>query len=437
MSELFDSLIRWNVWGTWPLQPGFKRMIVDEICRFIEAEEIIALVGSRRAGKSTIFYQLISHLLTQHVEPKAILHINFEEPGFSPYLTPELLDQLYNLYRAKVYPKGKAYLFLDEIQNVPEWERWVRARNDLEDVKIFITGSSSALLSGELATVLTGRNFRFDVYPLSFPEVLRFKNISLPTQPFSSTAPPEIQFALNEYLQWGGFPRVVLATFDDERERLLRQYLDEILFKDIVQRHKIRDVMALKNIAVHALTNTSTLMSYKRLADVFQVSQELAQAYLNYLKEAFILDFLPFYSLKSSERSRNPFKVHALDLGLRRIASLSTSTDETKLIETQVHHALLQGQQGNGIFYWKDEGEIDFLIQSGVTVTQLIQVVYAGLNRPEVVQRELGGLEKALAVFPKAKASLIAWDPNIAPTLDRYPNIEIIPLWQFLLSNER
>ena len=163
MSELLDSLMRWNLWGTWELQSGYKRAIVDEICQYMDTEESIALIGSRRAGKSTILYQIIARLLQKGIDPKAILHINFEEPGFSPYLNPKLLDQLYDLYRSKIYPKGKAYIFLDEIQNVPEWERWVRARNDTENIKIFITGSSSALLSGELATVLTGRNFRFDI----------------------------------------------------------------------------------------------------------------------------------------------------------------------------------------------------------------------------------------------------------------------------------
>ncbi len=201
---------------------------------------------ARRAGKSTILYQVINKLQDDGIDPKAILHINFEEPGLSPYLQPALLDQLYDLYRSRIFPKGRAYIFLDEIQNVPEWERWVRARNDLENIKIFITGSSSALLSGELATVLSGRNFCFNIYPLSFKEVLKFKNISVPNKPFPSTPPAEVHYALNEYLQWGGFPRVVLAKHDEERARILRRYFDEILFKDIVQRYEIRNVMALQ-----------------------------------------------------------------------------------------------------------------------------------------------------------------------------------------------
>jgi len=432
---LYDYLERWNLWGAWQLPPSVKREDTDEICRYIDTEEVIVLIGPRRAGKSTILYQVMNKLLEDGIASKAILHINFEEPGLSPHLDTTLLDELYNLYRAKIFPKGKAFIFLDEIQNAPEWERWVRARNDLEDIKIFITGSSSALLSGELATVLSGRNFCFDIYPLSFKEVLQFKNIALPNQPFPNTPPPEIHYALNEYLQWGGFPRVVLAKHDDERARILRRYFDEILFRDIIQRHEIRNVMALRNIAVHLLTNTSTLITYKRMADIFQVSQDLAQAYTQYLKEAFMINTLEFYSLKSSERTRNPMKVHAVDLGLRKVASLSASTDETKLIETQVYNTLLRNTDEQ-IFYWKEDGEIDLLTQNGVSVTALYQVAYAQLHQEKVAKREYGGLQKAMKKFQQAKPYVITWAVTSTLEYDKYPNIVTMPLWHFLLCRD-
>lgn len=431
--DLFDSLARWNLWGSWKIPHSFKRAMTDEVFRYIDTEEVIALIGSRRAGKSTIFYQMMTCLINQGVDPKAILHINFEEPGLSPHLQPVLLDQLYNLYRSKLYPKGRAYIFLDEIQNVPEWERWVRARNELEDIKICITGSSSALLSGELATVLGGRNFCFDVYPLSFREVLDFKGIALPNRPFTNSAPPEIHYALNEYIQWGGYPRIVLAKDDEERARLLKRYFDEILFKDIVQRYEIRNVIALRNIAVHLLTNTSTLVTYKRMADVFQVSQDLAQAYMRYLSEAFMINLLPFYSLKASERTRNPMKVHAIDLGLRKVTSLSASVDETKLIETQVHNTLLRSHKDN-IYYWKGDGEIDLLTQDGVSVNTLFQVAYAGLGEPKVATREFGGLQKAMKKFPQAKPFVVTWSLEEIYNKEQYSEIEILPLWHFLLD---
>lgn len=431
--NLLDSLHLWNLWGSWRLPKSFVRSLTKSVCRYVDAPEIVALIGPRRAGKSTMLYQVMQHLLDQGVPTEAILHINCEEPGFSPFLKLDLLDKLYGTYRSKVRPTGKVYVFLDEIQNIPNWERWVRARNDTEDVKVFLTGSSSALLSGELATSLRGRNFCFDVYPLSFREMLQFRKIEVPTGSLPNQAPPEISHALNDYLTWGGFPRVVLAKDDDERNRILRRYFDEILFKDIIQRHQIRNEMALRNIAIHLLTNTSTLISYKRLADVFQVSQDLASSYVGYLKEAFMVSTLDFYSLKASERVRNPIKVHAIDLGLRKVASISASLDETKLIETQVHNALRQTQEED-LYYWKDKGEIDMLSQKGGMVTALYQVVYAGLDREAVEKRELGGLVAAMKQFPKASGTLVAWSPYADIHQQQYPHIAIKPLWQYLLE---
>lgn len=430
----YDTLTRWNPWGSWQTPKSFARESISHIYKYMNTEEVIALIGPRRAGKSTLLYQIMQKLVQEGTNPKAILHINFEEPGLSPNLNIKLLDELYNFYRSRVYPKEKAFIFLDEIQNIPDWERWVRARNDIEDIKIFLTGSSSALLSGELATVLSGRNFCFSIYPLSFREMLRFKNITLPNTPLPITPPAEIDYALNEYLQWGGFPRVVLAEDDEERLQILSQYFDEILFKDIVIRHQIRNVMALRNIAVHLLTNTSTLFTYKRLADIFQVSQDLAQAYVGYLSEAFIIKTLDFYSLKASERTRNPLKVHAIDLGLRKIASISASTDETKLIETQVFNTLSRHQRQQ-IYYWQEDGEIDLLTHDGTSVTSLYQVAYAGLENQKTAKRELGNLQKAIKKFPKAKPYLIAHSMDYDALHKQFPKINLVPLWHFLLES--
>lgn len=432
--NFYDTLSRWNLWGKWQLPKSYPRKIKDDICQYLDIEEILALIGPRRAGKSTILYQVMQYLLEQKIDASHILHINFEEPELSPLLKVNLLDQLYDCYRAQVNPKEKAYLFLDEIQNIPQWERWVRSRNDTENIKILITGSSSQLMSRELATVLTGRNLVFDIHPLSFSEVLDFKNIILPSYALPNKPPAEIQNALINYLQWGGYPRVVLAKDDHEREQLLKRYFDEIILKDVVQRYEIRDAMALRNIAIHLLTNTATLVSYKRLGDIFQVSADLAKNYTHYLNEAFIIDLLSFYSLKASERTRNPLKVHAIDLGIRKVISLSTSPDLSKLLETQVYTHCLRKYKDR-IFYWKGKGEVDLIIQEETTISQLIQVVYQDLENENVLKREINSLKEAMKNYPKAKPYLITWElPNKINTT-MLDGIEIIPLWHFLLMD--
>ncbi len=431
--DLYAALFRWNLWGQWQIPSSYIRTITQDILRYTETPEIMALIGPRCAGKSTILYQVMAALLERGLDPKAILHVNLEEPEFTPLLENSFLDKLYDTYRAKVYPKGKAHIFLDEIQNIPQWERWVRARNDTENIKIWITGSSSALLSRELASVLTGRNFTFNIYPLSFDEVLRFKNIPLPQKPWPNTPPAEIKHALIDYLEWGGFPRIVLAQDDSERERLLKRYFDEIILKDIVLRFQIRDVQALRSIAIHLLTNTASLLSYKRLSDIFQVSTDLVETYVQYLHEAFVIDTLHIYRLKASERARNPLKIHAYDLGLRKVVSLSTSPDYGKLLETIVHNHLATLEQDE-LFYWKGLGEIDFVTQKGITTDKLIQVAYENLTDPKTLARELKPLQEGLKQYPKANPYLITWEWPKHLETDRVQGIKIVSLWHFLLS---
>ena len=246
--DIYDILYRWNLWGDWQAEPSYKRDIVNEITDCLDIPEILAIIGPRRAGKSTVTYQLMNHLLQQGIETKAILHVNFEEPALALDMSLALLDEIYNTYRSRVYPKGKCYVFLDEIQNVTEWERWARARNDTENIKIIVTGSSSQLLSQELGTLLTGRHLVFEVLPLNFTEILQFRGITLPNQPFPQQAPAEIQYVLVDYLNWGGFPRIILTEQEHLRERLLIRYFEDIIYKDIIMRHKIRDVHTLRNL---------------------------------------------------------------------------------------------------------------------------------------------------------------------------------------------
>lgn len=434
---MLDTLRQWNRWGTGTLNPGYPREITAEICHFINIPEVITIIGPRRAGKTTVLYQLIHYLEQQGINPKAILYLNFEEPAFAPKLKLELLDEIYNLYRSEIYPSGQAYLFLDEIQNVPEWERWVRARNETENIKIFVSGSSAQLMSRELATLLTGRHVLFHIYPLSFKEILRFKQIDFPNELLPNTPSAPIKHALNQYLRWGGFPRVVLSDDDLQREVLLKRYFDDLLFKDVVLRHKIRDPNALRNLAIHLLTQTASLISFKRLANMFQVSSDLAQAYCQYLQEAFLIEFAPFYSLKAAERTRNPKKIHVIDPGFRKITSLSHSADNGRVIETLVHNELLR-RKNDGIFYWKQHNEIDLLIRQGNTITHLIQIAFEGLENEKVFKREVTSLLKAKNVFKEANLFLITWDLplNWKQPKETQENIHVIPLWKFLLYPE-
>ncbi len=424
---MLDMLAKWNRWGVAKLPGGHYRKISDQICRFVDTPDIIVLVGLRRAGKTTILFQIMDYLESQQIPREAILHVNFEEPALGTKLDIQLLDKIYDTYRSSVYPEGKAYLFFDEIQNITQWERWIRSRNESEEIKIFLTGSSAHLMSRELGTLLTGRHISFPIYPLSFSEYLQFKKID-PTQlpDFPIATPYPVKHALKNYLQWGGFPEVVLSESDERRELLLKQYFDDLLFKDVAMRYSVRDISLLRNLAIYLLTQTASLISFHRIAKKFGISIETSRTYCHYLQSAFLIDLLPFYSLKTSERNRHPQKVHALDLGLRYITAFSGSTDLGRNIETLVYQQLKRYQDGD-IYYWKGKQETDFAVREGNTITKLIQVTADDLSEEKVYQREKQALQESSTHFKKAKTQLITSE------LSKREESSIIPLWYFLL----
>ncbi|OGT25492.1 MAG: hypothetical protein A3I77_04180 [Gammaproteobacteria bacterium RIFCSPLOWO2_02_FULL_42_14] len=423
---MFTILSRWNRWGSATLSSGIARQITRNIYPVIHTKEIVVLIGMRRAGKTTILFQLMDHLESSGIPKEAMLHVNFEEPALAANLNTDFLDELYNDYRANIFPKGKAYLFFDEIQNVPQWERWVRARNESEEIKIFLTGSSANLMSRELGTVLTGRHVSFIVSPLCFSEYLQFQKIDVPAKKTKLPASHDIQFALEKYLQWGGLPEVVLSQSDDRRELLLRQYFDDLLFKDVAMRHEIRDIALLRHLAVYLMTQTASLVSFHRIAKQFSISIEKAGTYCVFLQEAFLIDCLSFFSLKTAERNRHPFKVHAADLGLRNIIALSGSPDRGRLIETAVFHQL-RNKFKNELYYWKGKHEIDFLRREKNVVKELIQVAQK-IDKEEIVKREFSALKEASEHFKTAHTTFI-----VEKISKKMPN-NIMPLWLFLLS---
>ena len=434
MDKLYDILYHWNLWGRWEIPPNTVRDILPKVIDSLSAPETIALIGPRRAGKSTVMYQVMQHLMAQEeMAAAAILHVSFEEPAFVADLDLALLDQIYETYRQRIFPKGRAYIFLDEIQNVPGWERWVRARNETEDIKIFVTGSSATMMSRELATLLTGRHLTFDIHPLSFKELLRFRGITLPNTPYPNKAPHDVQHALHDYLTWGGFPRVVLSDQEVRKKQLLTRYLDDLLFKDIIMRHRVRDAATLRNLAIYLLQQTASLSSIKRLTQIFQSSYDLMKSYVDYLQEAFIIEGLSYFTMKSAEVTRRPFKTHAIDLGLHHVVMASAEPDLSKTVETAVFQHLFQ-QEDEKIFYWEDNVEIDFVSQNNTNQLQLVQVVSSGLEQDKVFQRELKSFDVATKHFPQADKILVTYDmpATLAGTLPK--DVTLIPLWQYLLE---
>ena len=428
---MLETLARWNRWGTAELPGRIPRDVAERLVPFLDSPEAVALIGPRRAGKTTVLFQVMDRLVDRGVPVQAMLHVNFEEPAFMPDLGLALLDRIVETWRAHVWPTGRAWLFFDEIQHVPGWERWVRARSELEGAKVFLTGSSSALMSRELGTLLTGRHVRFEVRPLDLTERLRFANKVPPARPDLIAPPPEILAALSDARRWGGFPEVVLSQDERRRAALLKQYFDDVLFKDVTMRHEVRDVRTLRSLAVHLLTQTASLVSLQRVARVLGVSVDLGKAYCSFLEEAFLVDFLDFHTLKTAERLRRPRKVHAVDMGLRNAVCISGSADRGRLAESMVLSGLRR-EEPDAIGWWKGNGEVDFVVRQGNAVTELVQVT--STDDGTLAPREVAALREARGHFPGARSVLVVdAAPGTKPPT-AIDGIDVVPLWRFLLA---
>lgn len=229
--KLIAALAPWNAWEGPLSHTGIDRDITTQLLHLIGRPEALVLTGIRRSGKSTIMLQLIEALVSQGNDRKSILYVNFEEPTLDTRQGVELLEDIYLAFREILWPAGHATLFLDEIQYVNEWEKWVNARLRTEDVDIIVSGSSAQLMSREIATLLTGRNITVRIFPLSFSEFLRFRGVDGSIEDISiSKDRHRFRHELSNYLQWGAFPEAALEKSEAIRSRLLSQYLLERYF---------------------------------------------------------------------------------------------------------------------------------------------------------------------------------------------------------------
>lgn len=431
-AKLYEILSSYNrYWSTGNIDAGIKRDILPACLGQLNSKEVIVLKGVRRCGKSTLMAQIIQELLNQNVHPTAILRVNLEEPLFSSEYSVELLEQIYRTYRERLQPEGKCWLFMDEVQNVTGWESWVRGRSETEDIKIFVTGSSSQMLSREIGTKLTGRNVSFEVYPLSFQEFLRFNDITVETDIDFVARKATVRKLFNDYLKYGGFPEVVLKESNDDKELLLKNYFEDLLYRDIVTRYEIRDVSNLRNLAVYLLTNVAKLTSITKLKNNFTISQDKTENYVSAIMESYLLFQLQrfSYSLKSSMRAG--FKPYAIDTGLRNRIAFAFSEEMGWLVENVVYCHLKRYHEE--VYYHSNGTDTDFVVKEGLRITKRIQVWYEDVSETSIPDRELACFQKQLEGHESADSIVITNDYEDIIELGPV-KIQCIPVVKFLLG---
>ena len=360
-STIIEVLKKWNPWGK-KIEAGIERDIyIEKIYPYIERKEVIVLKGIRRCGKSTIVKQLISKLIKDKADKNQILYLNLEDYNFANDLRIGIFEAVLNAYRNYSKNKNKIYFFIDEIQKIDGWEKWIRTKYDLnENIKFIVTGSSASLLSKEFSTLLTGRNLSFKIMPLSFKEFIKFsKNKSL-----------------KEYFEFGGFPEVVLEQSEEKKMLLLQQYFEDIIHKDVVDRYSIRNAKQLIEIARYLVSVTGSKVSLNKLSKVFGISKDTLSQYIGYMIDAFLLFEVTYFSYSAKTRhdvTKLP-KLYALDNGLINVVSIKYSDNIGRMFENTVLIKLLE--KFEEVHYWSElKSEVDFIVDKialNITATDKI-----------------------------------------------------------------
>lgn len=390
--------------------------------RLLQTRLIPVLIGPRRSGKSTLFFQLISRL-RENIPAQNIVYINYEDDRLLP-LEGEELSKLLDVYRQFIEPAPDkpVFLFLDEIQNVPNWEKVVRRIYETEpNVKLFVTGSNSKMLSSDIATALRGRTLTYKVLPLSFREYLLFRNIAIPDVHLLPYSDKKNEFLrqFSQYLTYGGFPEVVLTAAEQEKEAILKEYLHTVFFADIVQRYHIRQVKILDAFIKILARQMAALFSMGKMVNTlksigFKVSKNTLIEYLGYIEDAFLGKSISIFSYSVKDQLQYPRKFYLLDNGMYPAVSFVKEGDQGRLLENLIFQHLYR--KYDDFYYWKntDGYEVDFVLpqffNSGDNFS-LIQACY-DLSTEQIKKREIRALELAAKEFKVKKALIITRDTH-------------------------
>jgi len=393
------------------LSMNYIKREVGDISRFLVIPNVLAILGVRRSGKSTLSLILMKELNVKFA------YLNFDDESLYGLTTKDLKSIEQAIY--EVYGNDVNYLVFDEIHNVKGWELFVSRLRETK--RIIITGSNSRMLSGELATLLTGRHSDFILFPFSFREYLRFKKVSEEV-PLSTRRIAEIKVELEKYMEVGGFPEALIIGKDQ-----IDVIYNDILFKDVVFRYKIRELEKFKDFSKSLISYYSTEVSLSKLAKVIGVDRKTIDLWSFGLENAYLIHFLPRYGEKPRERLTFNKKVYIVDPGIISRVALRAK-DKGRVMENLVVLKLFRDNQLKGIYYVKGKDfEVDFYDEVN---SRLLQVTYAS---DKIEEREIRSLLKAEEMLRAKELIVITYDIEGEEEREG-KKIKLIPLYKFLLS---
>lgn len=399
---------------------GIERERLVLIDSLVPLPHVIIISGVRRCGKSTLMRQI----LKKHYAGK-IYFVDFEDERFVKFtaddfnLLYEVLIELYGL---------KAIFFFDEIQNIENWELFVR-RMHREKNKIFITGSNASLLSSELSTRLTGRHIVVELLPFSFREYLQYHKVTYNERSFLVTREKAVlKKYFNEFLENGGMPEYL----EHKNPLVLQNVYENILYKDVIVRYEIKEIKAIRELTLDLLSNIGTPLSYTRMKNNLGLgSVNTVKNYIHYLENSYLIFTLDRFSFSVAQQTLLQKKAYAIDTGLVKQIAFHFSKKQGRYLENIVYLELRRRYKE--IFYYKtdDNLEVDFLVREGTKIALLVQVTES-LKDSKTREREYKALIKAMKELQIEKGLILTQEEE--PSDPNFPEIEVVPIYQWLLK---
>lgn len=396
----------------------FSRALTETLLRFADDPNIMIISGIRRSGKSTIQRLLQLELV------KSDYYLNFDDERLIRFQVEDfqmLLEVFIELFGEQ------SIFYFDEIQNIEGWERFARRLYE-QGKKIYITGSNARLLSKELGTHLTGRYIQFEVYPLSFQEIVHHKHPeAFSKKALSTNDIGMIQHHFSNYLKNGGIPEYVRF----EKPEYLRDLFEGILYRDIIARYKISDEKPLREVVYYLASNIGKEFSYTKLGKIVGLSSpHTIVNYCNYLEQCYLCFFVNRYNHSLKKQIQYNKRCYMIDPALIRTTGFRISEDRGRMLENIVFlHLRMQKKE---IYFHKEKKECDFIVREGNRVIQAIQVATA-LSDEEVKNREINGLIEAMSLYHLQKGLILTENEQRTMEVNGCL-IEIIPIWKWLLS---
>lgn len=394
------------------------------------------VIGMRRSGKTWFCYQQIRALLEKGLEKERILYLNFEDERLLPFTASDfqvILDVYYRKFPA--FKNKQCHLFLDEVHRIDGWDQYVRRVLDTEKLTVCVTGSSSKLLSTEIATSLRGRSLTTEIFPFSFKEFLSFRKVNLKsTRRFGSETRAVLQNLIGQYARVGGFPEVQLLE-DDLRRDVLRNYLDVVILRDVIERYKIRNTMALRALIKHIMRTPAARFSVNRFYNSLRsqgitCTKNSLYDYMGHLTDTFLSYQVPIFSRSERVRRVNPQKTYIIDPGLLEAMSLRMTQDRGALLENIVYMHFRRQKLAPKYYVTKTGAEVDFVLtEAEKGKRRLIQVCW-DISAQDTRKREVGALLSAMEELGLRHGTIVTWMDE-----DRSDErFDIVPAWKWLTA---